>query len=70
MEAFPASLDRIEFCQRLLLHREIGLKIHVGRFDTFMTKPQGDGVDIDPSLEEMHSRGVALMPRAALPTLD
>jgi len=28
------------------------------RFDTFMTKPQGDGGDIDSRLEQMHGCGV------------
>jgi len=61
VEAFPFPRKRIEFFQRLLLPSQIGLEIHVGRVDTFMTEPQGDGGDIDPGLEQMHGRGVPAM---------
>ena len=54
VEAFPYSRKRIEFFQCLLLHCEIGLEIHVGRFDTFVTEPQGNSGDINPSLEQMY----------------
>jgi hypothetical protein len=67
VESFPFTLDWVKLSQRLLLHGKISVEIHVGRFDTFMTEPQGNRGDIHASLEQMHGGGVPVMPRAALP---
>jgi hypothetical protein len=59
LKAFPPALNGIEFFQGLLLHRQIGLQVNMGRFDAFMTQPQGNGGDINPSLKQMRGGRMA-----------
>ena len=40
--------------------------IHMGGFDAFMTQPQVNGSDINPSLEQVDGGTVSLMSLAAL----
>jgi len=61
VEALPWSPDGIQFFQCLLFHGKIGVKVHVGRFNTFMAEPQRNGGDIHASLEQMHGGRVATM---------
>ena len=48
-----------QFFQCLLFHGKIGVKVHVGRLNTFMAEPQRNGGDIHASLEQMHGGRVS-----------
>ena len=43
-----------QFFQRLLFGGEIRFDVSMGRFNALMSKPQGEGGDIDSGLEQVH----------------
>ena len=51
--------ELIESLQRRRLHCEIGFDVEVRRRRVLVTKPQGDDVDIDTGLEQVHGARVA-----------
>ena len=48
------ALRGCQFFQSLLFGGEIRLDVSMGRFNALMSKPQGDGGDIDSGLEQVH----------------
>ena len=48
------ALRGCRFFQSLLLGDEIRLDVSMGRLNALMSKPQGDGADIDTRLEQVH----------------
>jgi len=54
-----ARSDRLQAVEGALLHREIGLEVHMRRGGALVAQPEGDHGDVDAGLQEMHRRGVA-----------
>jgi hypothetical protein len=55
-EALPYARNRLELFPRGFWHLEIGLAVHVGRFDALVTEPSGDGGPLTPRLEPRQGR--------------
>jgi Phage integrase family len=47
------------FMECLLLHRQCGLQINLGRFHGFVAQPQCDDREVHASLQKVHGHGVA-----------
>ena len=50
------GIRRSGFGQRLFLEREIGIEVHLGRFDGFVAQPESDDGSIDARVQEFHGR--------------
>ena len=52
--------------QRLLFVSKIDFEVDISRLNAFMTEPERNDGDVDTRLQQMQSRCMPLMPRAAL----
>ena len=54
-----SSIERLRFCEGLLLDSKVRVQVHLCRFHMLMAEPQGDHLAIHAALKQNHGKRVA-----------